>query len=292
MNVILTVSYLIYCRKCWLRVSEYLWLFHDCSKKNFSSFTVPPPPPPHHKKNWLKCLFDLPHFTQSIHPLTLQKVVKYYLKYFLSHTCHFQDHARHGVHAILCKTGAAGALCGTRRSPSEAHNTPVALQFCTAWCLVIKGGIILLNRCSLNFHYYKIIGMIIRSQVWSPGWIQCDVRQWEPNVHRISLWLYKLSVVTDAANSTEQRLSWESKSHWANQEIPRSIWKTNVSLSFYSSPPFAHTLRHGNHPMASKPTYWTLLNTIHHSKPTCSKWPLSSGFPHQNPVCISVFAQT
>ena len=85
--------------------------------------------------------------------------------------------------------------------------------------------------------------------------------------------------------SIEQSPSLEANLFSASQEIPRILWNSKVHCRIHKSPPPVPFLNQID--PVHVPTSYLLtnrLNIILPSLPGSSKWSLSLGFPHQNPV--------
>jgi len=78
---------------------------------------------------------------------------------------------------------------------------------------------------------------------------------------------------------------WEANRFSASQEIPCILWNPKVCYRIYKCPPPVPTLNQID-PVDTHPSHCLkiYLNIILPSMPGSSKWSLSLGFPHQNPI--------
>ena len=83
----------------------------------------------------------------------------------------------------------------------------------------------------------------------------------------------------------EQSPSWEANRFSASQEIPRTLWNSNVHYCIYQCPSPVPILSHID-PVHATTTHFLKihLNIILPSMPGSSKWSLSFRFPQQHPV--------
>jgi len=85
--------------------------------------------------------------------------------------------------------------------------------------------------------------------------------------------------------SIEQSPSLEANLFSGSQEIPRILWNSKVHYRIHKSPPPVSFLSQIDADHVPTSHFLTIqLNIILPSLPGSSKWSLSLGFPHQNPV--------
>ena len=94
-------------------------------------------------------------------------------------------------------------------------------------------------------------------------------------------------------HSMEQSRSWEANTFSASQEIPLVLWNPKVHYRSHKCPPPALSWASSNQSIPPQSHFLKIhLNILIPSMPGSSKWSLSFGFPHQNPVYISPLPHT
>jgi len=93
-------------------------------------------------------------------------------------------------------------------------------------------------------------------------------------------------------NATDRRPPWETNSSPPVKEIPRILSEPKVRYRFHNSRSRVHILSQINLVRAPFPSLKIHFHMIFPCVLKPKKWFLSFGFPHQNPVWISVPSQT